>query len=184
MDSDLRFPKAVDVFEAFPTAREDMCSRPGNENSLDFFSLLVNTATPEEAITFGAYLLPRRKAVWWGHQCVTSLIQLQADPEQNRKLLQLAENWVREPEEGNRNMALQHGMAARPKSPGAWIALAAAWSGGSMASPTLPPVPPPPQLTAVAVNAGILGALARAASEDRAAWIRGFADMGIDLATR
>ena len=34
---------------------------------------------PEEAITFCAYLLPGRAAVWWAHECLSQLAELLGD---------------------------------------------------------------------------------------------------------
>ncbi|MBA3446143.1 MAG: hypothetical protein H0T56_00770, partial [Pseudaminobacter sp.] len=103
---------------------------------------------------------------------------------EDRNLLVLAENWVRRPEEDLSGAALEAGMATQTKTPGAWIALAAGWSGQSMLSPDEAPVMPPPYLTAKAVNAGVLGALARVDRKSRAATLRKFVDMGAQLVTR
>ena len=182
MEPSLRFATAQDLFDALSTAGEDILARPSGETSLDFLKALARTKTPEESITFGAYLLPRRKAVWWGHQCVASLLHLLSDVD--LRMLQLAEDWVREPEEKQRMLALDEGMAVRSKTPGVWIALGAGWSGGSMAPPDMPSVPPPPYLTPRAINTGILGALARVDIAHRATTLRAFVDMGVTLATR
>jgi hypothetical protein len=182
MESGLHFANAKDLFEAFATAKEDIRARPDAESSLQFFAALSKSRTPEEAVTFGAYLLPRRRAVWWGHECVRSVIHLLSD--QDLKMLQLAESWVREPEEEHRIRAMDEGLNARTKTPGAWIALAAGWSGGSLAPPEAPKVPPPTYLTARAVNAGILGALARVDIPHRAGTLQAFVEMGIGLAGR
>src|ERR1700754_4396964 len=115
MESGLLFEQAKDLFEAFPTVSEDMVARPEGQLSLAWFAQLLVSPVPEEAITFGAYLLPRRRAVWWGHRCVVSIIHLLTD--QDLRMLQLAEAWVREPEEDQRNIALEEGMAARNKTP-------------------------------------------------------------------
>ena len=108
-----------------------MRARPDNETPLAYIALLQKSKTPEEAVTFTAYVLPRRKAVWWGHQC---LIERRPPPvgRRTRQMLQLAEDWVREPEEELRYRAMNEAMAARDKTPGVWIALAAGWSGGSL----------------------------------------------------
>ena len=182
MEPGLLFEYAKDVFEAFPTLSEDMVARPADEPALAFFAQLLTSPVPEEAITFGAHLLPRRRAVWWGHKCVSQITHLLTD--QDLRMLQLAETWVREPEEDNRNLALIEAMAARNKTPGVWIALAAGWSGGSMNEPTLPRVPPPPQLMPRALNAAVLGALARIDHANRGAMLKGFVNMGIEYATR
>ena len=75
-------------------------------------------------------------------------------------------------------------MAAVHKSPGVLIALAAAWTGGSVADARLPKIPPPPYLTPRAVNGGVLTALARVDVRHRATTLNHFVEMGMTLATR
>jgi hypothetical protein len=175
----VHFAQAKDLFDAFATAGEDILARPRAETPLEFMAKLAHSQTPEEAITFAAYLLPRRKAVWWGHECGRSLAHLLTD--QDRQMLALAEAWVREPEEEQRVRALDAGLACSTKTPGVWIALAAGWSGGSMSNPGLPSVPPPPHLTPRAVNAGVLGALARVDNGHRGPTLKTFVDMAVGL---
>jgi len=181
--STLLYASAHQLFADSEAAARDMVSRPVNgEDSLAFMANLLESDTPEEAINFGAYLLPKRKAVWWGHECLRGLNHLLV--EQDLAMLQLAENWVREPDEARRVQALTQASAVRNETPGVWIAYAAGWSGGSMATPDLPPVPPPPYLTPRAVSAGILGALAKVDLGHRATTLGVFVRMGIDLARR
>lgn len=161
---------------------EDMQSRPDGESSLEFLTRLTQSDTPEEAVTFAAYLLPRRKAVWWGCQCVGGLSHLLSDLD--RHMLDLAEQWVRQPEEDQRLAAFNEGMAARSKTPGVWIALGAAWSGGSLAPPEAQKVIPPAYLTARAVNTGILGALARVEPKSRMDTIELFVERAVKLAVQ
>jgi hypothetical protein len=175
----VRFAAANDLFVEFASVGEDMHARPANETPLEFLAALTRSPTPEEAITFASYLLQRRKAVWWGHECARSVIHLLTD--QDRRMLALAETWVREPEEPNRVQALDSAMQCRNKTPGVWIALAAGWSGGSMSLPNLPHVAPPAYLTPRAVNAGVLGALARVDNGHRAQTLRIFTDMAVGL---
>lgn len=179
MGNRVRFETARELFDAFPTAMEDMTAVPSPQPSLDFLRALLAGPTPEEAITFCAYLLPKRVAVWWGHQCLVNLSEgLTA---QDRDLLAVAESWVREPEEDQRYAALEAGMAARVKSPGAWVALAAGWSGGSMSPSGMAPVVPPAHLTARAINAAVLSAVARVPPKQRAAVLSACVTMGIQM---
>jgi hypothetical protein len=178
----LRFSTARDLFQAFPVALDDMAARPSDRGSLEFVKALASGPTPEDAITFSAYLLGLREAVWWGHQCL-SLLSDKLGPDDHR-MLAFAEDWVRRPDENERNAALDAGMAAKMRTPGVWIALAAGWSGGSMMGPDAMPVVPPPYLTPKAVNAGVLSVLARVDRKARAATLGTFVDMSIRLATR
>jgi hypothetical protein len=159
-----------------------MAAKPTDRPSLEFLAGLVTGPTPEDAITFCAYLLPRREAVWWGFQCLNHRPELLT--EQDRVMLAAAEAWVRRPDEEERNAALEIGLASPTKTPGAWIALAAGWSGGSMLGPDEAAIAPPPYLTPKAVNAGVLSALARVERLERAGTLRLFCDMGGRLATR
>ena len=171
------------MFEAFPTAGEDIAAAPADRPSLDFMADLVAGPTPEDGITFCAYLLPQREAVWWAHQCLDGVADLLSPEDQ--ELLTLAENWVRYPEEDQRYAVLDAGMAAPTKTPGVWVALAAGWSGGSMLPrDAVAPVEAPPYLTAKAANAGVLSALARVDRKSRAATLKQFVNMAMQLLTR
>lgn len=178
----IRFNTAKDLFQAFPVALEDMAAGPSDRPSLEFVKELLSSPTPEDAITFSAYLLGPREAVWWGHQALSLLVD-RVGPE-DVDLMAAAESWVRQPSEERRAAALEAGMASATKTPGAWIALGAGWSGGSMAPVGSPPVEPPAYLTAKAINAGILSALARVDRKQRGETLRQLVDMAIRLATR
>jgi hypothetical protein len=161
-----RFATAQDVFEAFPAARDDLDATPTAEPPLVFLNGLMRSDTPEDAVAFSAYLLPRREAVWWACQCVRSL-QPSRSAEEDAALA-AAETWVREPEEARRRTALNLGSNSDRSAPTTWAALAAGWSGGSMTPPDQPPAPCPPHLTAKAVRAAVLTALARIPVKQRA----------------
>ncbi len=177
----IRFTTAAQVFEAFPAARDDIEARPTQDPPLAFLRALAASDTPEDAVAFCAYVLPRREAVWWACQCVRGMIPAPGADEQAG--LAAAEAWVREPEEERRLQALRLGMGADRGLPTTWLALAAAWSGGSMALPEDGvAVPSPPHLTAQAVRAAVLIALARIGARERAAYIATCLDGALRLA--
>src|SRR5688572_18990279 len=163
--SRLRFSSARDVFEAFPTAHDDLEAKPTDQPPLVFLEALMESDTPEDAVAFCAYLLPRREAVWWACQCVRELNSSRNPAED--KALAAAEDWVREPEEERRRTALDTGSDSDRNAPATWAALAAGWSGGSMTPVDQPPAPCPPHLTAKAVRAAVLTALARVPVKQR-----------------
>ena len=154
----LRFPIADAVFDSVPEIAEDMKQRPNGEPSHTYLRDLLKSGTPEEAITFCAYLLATRESVWWGHECLAHFAN--ALTERDPQLLDLVENWVREPNEDTRYAAMEAGLACEPKTAGAWLSLAAGWSGGSMSEREQPPVPPPPHLSSRMVNIAILTTVA------------------------
>jgi hypothetical protein len=175
--SRLRFSTARDVFDAFPTASEDIRARATDDAPIAYVKALARGTTPEDALTFCAYVLPRREAVWWACQCLRSLIAAPSAAE--AALVQSAEAWVREPEDSIRRAALAAGEAASRNSPATWAALAAGWSGGSMVEGHS--VPCPPHLTAKAVRIAVLSALARLDTGQRAAAISGCVDRALRL---
>jgi hypothetical protein len=155
--SGLRFEVARDVFEAFPTAYDDIEARPTEAPPLAFLRSLASGPTPDDAIGFCAYLLPRREAVWWASQCVRDLIG--TPTESDEIALGAAEDWVREPEEPKRRAALRIGLAADRRAASTWVALAAAWSGGSLIESEYRGPAAPPHLTAKAARGALMLAL-------------------------
>ena len=140
---------------------------------LDFCRELLDGRVPEEAVTFCAYLLPERAAVWWAHECLSNVAELLADGD--IELLALVHDWVGEPANPHYRAALSGVLDPSPATPGAWIALAAAWRDPSanMMSTGFP--------AAHAVNAGILAGLARVSLADRFAVLSAFVEMGIQM---
>lgn len=175
----LRFEVAQELYDAIPEIEEDVTARPNGHSSVDFIAALAEGETPEEAITYCAYVLPRRFAVWWGHECLGKIDEMLEDTD--REMLGLAAAWVGDPQEDSRYRALNAAMEAKVKSPGVWVALGAGWASGSMAGADVPPVPPPPFLTARAVNAGLLAALARYELKTRAEHLQRFVRMALLL---
>ncbi len=179
----LRFARAAQLFQAHPEVAEDMDAMPDPKiGTLEFLDQLAASPTPEEAITFAAQALQRRHAVWWAHECLRHLAEYLDDGD--KTMLAHAATWVGEPTEANRIAAQTAAMAAPAKTPGVWVALGAAWSGGSMGPPDLPPVPPAPHLTGRALNAAVLSALARVDQAHRGQALAGFVQMARILATQ
>jgi hypothetical protein len=160
-----RFAMASQVFDAFPIAREDIEAEPADIEPFAFLDKLMQGPTPEDAIGFCAYLLPRREAVQWACQCIRAIESPVRSADQD--VLELAEAWVKDPHEENRQAALSAGLKAKVKSAAALAALGAAWSGGNMLEDPERPVPPPAYLTAQAVRAAVLTTLAQAGTKER-----------------
>ena len=175
----VRFATAREVFEAFPTVIDDVSSRPTDDPPLEYLRRLADGPTPEDAIAFCAYVLPRREAVWWACRCLRALAPSFTTAE--AAALQAAEDWVTEPEDERRVAAMSVGMKNDRKVPATWAALAAAWSGGSMIDDGEYPVPAPPHLTAKAARVAVLGALARVSARDRARQLNACLDIGFGL---
>ncbi len=176
----LRFATARDLYETFPTAREDVGTPASDEDSLVFLQSLVAAGAWQSAVSFCTYLLARREAVWWGCQSLRRMTPQAAVPETTA--LDAAEAWVHAPEEELRCNALKVGMLGDGGTPGTWMALAAGWSGGSIVPPEFAKIPAGPHLTARAVRAGVLIALTRVAEHEVPALMGPCIEKAIELA--
>lgn len=179
--SSIRFATVRDLYEAFPTAQEDVELPPNDESSLDFLNALVSKQLWNAAVAFCAYLLPRREAIWWGCQSIRR-IQPNHSPHE-AAALELAEAWVHAPEEERRRQALDRALASDARSPSTWMLFGVGWSGGSIVQSQHGMVPAAPQQTARAVRAGLLIALAWVPSEDKLKVAKPCMDNAIALAT-
>ncbi|WP_198292741.1 hypothetical protein [Mesorhizobium sp. STM 4661] len=180
MANELRFKTARDLFMACPAVAGDMVALPTEQPSIEFCRALLAGRVPEEAITFCAYLLPERAAVWWAHECLSHLTDLLDSRDQ--ELLALVHEWVGQPDSPHHSAEVSKAAAMPPTTPAAWIALAAGWRGNGTttdmaAASHLQSFP-----AAHAVNAGVLAGLARVALADRFSVLSAFVEMGIQMA--
>jgi hypothetical protein len=158
----VRFTTIKDLLGAFPTAAAEVGVESSDEPTLDFLRRSVAAGDFRAAISLCAYLLARREAVWWACGCLRPL-EPRAPGES--RCLDLAEDWVRVPEEEQRRAALDMGLQSSRKLPATWVALGAGWSGGNMSSSDTYRIAPAPQLTAQAVRGALLIAAATPPAE-------------------
>lgn len=144
MANRIRFTTATQVVEAFPAAVEDLGEVPEDVAPLDFLSQLAMGENPIPALFFAGLALPKREAVWWA--CLVMRGMNLTDGEAGHGL-QLAEAWVRTPEEDQRRQAGEFAEEVYFEGPGAWAAFAAFTTSGSLAPAGLQSVPPPAELS-------------------------------------
>lgn len=176
--SRLHFGAAQAVFDAFPTACEDILTEPTDQPPLVFLRALLKGQSPDEAVAFCAYVLPKRMGVWWASQCVRALLDKTTPADE--AALAAAEDWVRAPDEAKRNAALRLEKTAPPKAASTWVLRAAGWSGGSMMADAEQGAAAPSHLTAVCARTAV--AVALAGKSDRVAQIAKCAEKCIQLA--
>ncbi|WP_424813019.1 DUF6931 family protein [Roseococcus sp. YIM B11640] len=121
---------------------------------------LAEAGRMPDAMRLLAHALPKREAVWWACMCARAVPALEPVP-LDLEALNAAEAWVRKPDEATRRGAMEVAQRGGFRSPEAWAAVAAFWSGGSMAPEGQPVVPPAEHLTGVAVAGAIMLAAAR-----------------------
>lgn len=160
----IKFQTAEDVLTAFPTMADDLSARPDGSEPLRYVRRLAEGEEPDDSVTFFAYLASRREAVWWGCRCLEAL-----EVGEGSATLAAANAWVVRPEEEARVAALRAAEAADMEAAETWAALGAGWSGGNIAPDGPAPVAAMAHLTAKAVRAAVLIAIASAPGEARAA---------------
>ncbi len=178
--SRLRFATARALYETFPPAVTRLKVAASDDSPLAFLKDLSNREKLEDAVTFCAYLLPRREAVWWA--CASARSFLGAIEPARAQALNAAEAWVREPDEAHRLAALGVGSRGDPNDAPTWLALAAGWAGGTLNGDAKPPVPAPQYLTPRAARIAILLGAQRTAPVERTARLRACIAEGMKLA--
>ncbi len=117
-------------------------------------SALAQVGFGIEATRVLAHALPKREAVWWACMCAAHTAPPDL-PEADRKVRELAENWVRQQNMDFARAAMEEAKRAGFQSPEAWAGVSAFWSGDSLAPAAALTVPPPPHLTGVAVAGAV-----------------------------
>ena len=162
----LRVQEASKLFAVMPDVQKFFTQKPEEgQHCLDFLRRLRLGPVPEEAISLMAFGLLPRPAVWWGHECLKAAPDLLSD--QDKAMMDLVVAWVAEQDESSRYAVMNAGNGVSDKGPGAWLALGAGWSGGSMSHQGLPVVQPVPSLTGQVLNVAINAALARVPQDKR-----------------
>jgi len=123
----------------------------------------------EAAARLAAHALPPREAVWWACMCSRHTAASGEDPAAEAALRDLAEEWVRRQGDAPRRAAMAAAQAAGFGSAEAWAAVAAFWSGDSMAPPEAPKVPPEPHFPGLAAAGSVALAAARGDARRREA---------------
>jgi hypothetical protein len=124
--------------------------RPG-----EYVALLVEKGLFADAVRFLAHALPKREAVWWAWVCARRAAG-DTPPPKIGAALAASEKWIAQPNEDRRRAAMAAAEAAGFNTPAGCAALAAFFSGGSLAPPNAPVVPPGEHLTAKAVAGAVI----------------------------
>lgn len=143
--SRVRFATANDLFETFPELLKTIKVLPNDKPPLDFLKDLSVDEKLEDAVTFCAFLLPRREAVWWACRSVKVVSGTALD--KRAAGLLAAEAWVQQPETDRRLAALDIGTKGDPNDPTTYLAFAAGWSGGLLYAHPEHPVSMPANMT-------------------------------------
>lgn len=139
-------PTAAELCKKFPLSDEGRKLLTDGQSPADFYGRLLESKLYTDAIRLLAHGLPKQEAVWWACQCARAA----HGPSPSKTILDAiaaAEKWVADPSEEHRRAAMPAAEAAQFETPAGCAAVAAFWSGGSLAPPNAPVVPPADYLT-------------------------------------
>lgn len=119
-----------------------------------FLSLLMEAEAIGDAVRFLAFALPVREGVWWA--CVVAHNQVADQNESGAACIRSAAQWVYDPTETNRRACMMAAESSNFEGGAAYAALAAFWSGGSLAPDGMPEAPADPSLGHIGVGASVL----------------------------
>jgi hypothetical protein len=170
----------TEICTLFPLSPEARGLLAGEPSSPQFLERVCAAQYHIDAIRFLAHALPPREAAWWA--CLAARGVMADGPPAHVKALEAAEAWVYHPDEEHRRAAMSAAAAAENDAPAHWAALAAAWSGGSLAPPEAPAVPPGETLPAQAAVGAVLLAAVKNGPEQAPDHHRRFIAQGIDIA--
>jgi len=106
-----------------------------------YLELLIQNKQYIDAVRVLAYALPIRDAITWGNSCARQ----SSEPNPAEKLsaaLEAVDRWLAEPSDDNRRAAMKAAEQAKFSTAAGSAALAVFLSGGSLAPPDAPVVPP------------------------------------------
>lgn len=122
----------------------------------DFIRALAKKKLYQLGVAVMARWLPKRVAVWWAILCVYGMAGEGEISPQEAAALEAAKKWVTDGSEDNRWAAKAAAEATEFSGPAAWVAMAAFWSGDSLAPTGEPPIKPDDLLASQAVNGAIM----------------------------
>jgi hypothetical protein len=171
---------AAEICGLFPLSPEARGLLAEGQSPAEFLDRVCAAGCYIDAIRFLAHALPAREVAWWA--CLAARGVLADGPPAHLKALEAAEAWVYHPDEEHRRVAMSAAAAVENDAPAHWAALAAAWSGGSLAPPEAPVVPPGETLPAQAAAGAVLLAAVKNEPERAAEHHRRSVAQAIDIA--
>jgi len=149
----------------------------------EYVGLLVEQKLYPDAVRFLAHALPKREAVWWAWVTARRAAG-EKPPPPIKAALDATERWIAQPSEENRRAAMAAAEKAGFDSAAGCAGLGAFFSGGSLAPPELPPVPPGEYLTAKAVSGAVIFAAVAGEPEKAPEKFKSFVAQGVDVTNR
>ena len=176
-------PKVVAISTVAELGDEAMALLRPDLPPVDFIQLLVGKKLYADAVRFLAHALPKREAVWWAWVSARRAAGQEPSPK-IKTSLQATEKWIADPKEENRRAAMAAAQTADLGTAAGCAGLAAFFSGGSLAPPEAPVVPPGEYLTAKAVTGAIIFSCLATEPEKGPEKFQAAIAQGVDVTTR
>lgn len=175
--------KTVAISNVAELGEEAMALARPELHPLDFVALLMEKSLYPEAVRFVAHALPKREAVWWGWVCARRAAGENPAPK-IKSALDATERWIAQPTDENRRAAMAAAQKAEVGTAAGCAGLAAFFSGGSLAPPEAPAVPPGEFLTAKAVAGAVIFAALGKEPERAPEKFRSYVAQGVEVTNR
>jgi hypothetical protein len=180
----VRIPsKTVTISTVAELGEEAMALLRPEMHPLDFVALLMEKALYPDAVRFIAHALPKREAVWWGWVCARRAAGDNPQPK-IKAALEATEKWIAQPSEDNRRGAMAAAQKAELGTAAGCAGLAAFFSGGSLAPPEAPVVPPGEFLSAKAVSGAVIFAAVAKEPEKAPEKFKSYVAQGVEVTNR
>ncbi len=175
--------KTVEISAAAELGDEAMALLRPDLQPPDYIALLMENSLFADAVRFLAHALPKREAVWWGWVCARRTAG-DNPPPKIKASLESTEKWIAQPTDENRRAAYAAAEVAQFATAAGCAGLAAFFSGGSLAPPDLPAVPPGDFLTAKAVSGAVIFAAVNPEPAKAPERFKQFVAQGVDVTIR
>lgn len=149
----------------------------------EFLGVLVENEQYADAVRLLAHSLPTREAIWWAWATARRASGAEPPPDVGEALA-VSERWITQPAEEYRRPALEIAERAKLSTPAGCVAFAVYFSGGSIAPPDVPEVPPPPFASSKAIAGAIILSAVVDEPEKAPAKFQAFINQGLDVARR
>ena len=160
-------------------SRELLLTEPAK---LEFVDLLIQRSQFLDAIRFLTVWLRPEQAIWWAWKSVHDSNGGSLDVH-DQSVLDSVSRWLADPTDEHRRAAMSAAESKDFETPADWVALAAFWSGGSIAPLDLAEVPADDSLVSKAVFAALLILSSQDDPELLGANYERITRMGRDIAT-
>ena len=171
------------IAEVAELGDEAMAMLQPNLDPRAFVERLTAGKLYRDAVQFLAHALPKREAIWWAWVAARRASGNNPPPK-IAAALSAVENWISQPSDETRRAARAAGEKAEFRTPAGCVGLAVFLSGGSLAAPGAPEVPPGEFLSAKMVAGAVIVSALGTEPEKGPEKFQSFISQGLEVTRR